>query len=312
MALNNKPKVSVIVPNYNHGTFLRDRIDSIINQTYQDFELILLDDCSTDNSRIILEEYRNNHHVSQIVYNTNNSGSPFIQWDKGINMAKGEWIWIAESDDKASSDFLLSIMEEVEKHPKTVMAYSHSLLIDEKNILSPIDFYKHNSGEIIIHDGIKYNHSRMLWNNNIFNASMVVFARSAYDQVDKDFKKYRCCGDWLFWACICNCGEIIEVCKGLNFFRQHQKRVTEIASKDGEDWQEAASLLNKIISLLNVKGFELSYFKGKWTRDLLASRCKNKRELQVKYPLVFGASIFDKILSKICDIIKICPRSSNY
>ena len=54
------PKVSVIVPNYNHSAYLRERIDSILNQTYQDFELIILDDRSTDDSMSIIECYRHN------------------------------------------------------------------------------------------------------------------------------------------------------------------------------------------------------------------------------------------------------------
>ncbi len=89
--------ISVIVPNYNHARFLKRRIDSILNQTYQDFELILLDDCSSDDSCDILLSYKDNPHVSQIVFNDENSGTPFKQWDKGIRMAKGKWIWIAES-----------------------------------------------------------------------------------------------------------------------------------------------------------------------------------------------------------------------
>lgn len=67
--------VSVIVPNYNHAPFLRERIDSILAQSYTDFELILLDDCSTDNSRDILNSYRDNPHVSHIIFNEKNSGS---------------------------------------------------------------------------------------------------------------------------------------------------------------------------------------------------------------------------------------------
>ena len=57
------PKVSVIVPNYNHARFLRQRIDSILAQSFQDFELILLDDCSTDESRTILEQYARDPRV---------------------------------------------------------------------------------------------------------------------------------------------------------------------------------------------------------------------------------------------------------
>ena len=93
------PQVSVIVPNYNHASYLRQRIESIINQTYQDFELIILDDCSTDHSKEIIESYRNHPRVNQIVYNTENSGSTFKQWNKGVELAEGECIWFAESDD---------------------------------------------------------------------------------------------------------------------------------------------------------------------------------------------------------------------
>lgn len=93
--------VSVIIPNYCHARFLNQRIDSVLNQTYSDYEVIILDDCSTDNSREIIESYRNHPKISHIVYNEKNSGSTFIQWEKGFELARGEYIWIAESDDVA-------------------------------------------------------------------------------------------------------------------------------------------------------------------------------------------------------------------
>ena len=99
------PAVSVILPNYNHSSFLKKRIDSIINQSFQDFDIIILDDCSTDCSREIIEEYRSNVNITNIVYNEINSGSTFKQWKKGIELAKGKFIWIAESDDYADESF---------------------------------------------------------------------------------------------------------------------------------------------------------------------------------------------------------------
>ena len=117
------PEISVIVPNYNHARFLRQRIDSILNQTYQDFELILLDDCSTDNSRGVLESYSDNPHVTHIVYNERNSGSAFMQWDKGIQLSQGNWIWIAESDDWAEPDFLKRMASVVAEHPSCGLVY---------------------------------------------------------------------------------------------------------------------------------------------------------------------------------------------
>lgn len=83
------PLVSVIVPNYNHAQYLEQRLDTVFNQTYQNFEVIILDDKSTDNSLEVINRYKDNPHLSQIVVNEQNTGSPFKQWDKGINLAKG-------------------------------------------------------------------------------------------------------------------------------------------------------------------------------------------------------------------------------
>src|SRR6266403_3876930 len=94
------PRVSVVVPNYNHARFLRQRLDSIVGQTFQDFELILLDDCSTDESQSILREYATDSRV-RLEFNEKNSGSTFKQWNKGARLARGKYVWIAESDDYA-------------------------------------------------------------------------------------------------------------------------------------------------------------------------------------------------------------------
>ncbi len=80
------PTVSVIVPNYNHAPFLTGRIESILRQTFRDFELIILDDHSSDQSKQIISSYQGNPKVSNIIYNDSNSGSPFRQWNKGIAM----------------------------------------------------------------------------------------------------------------------------------------------------------------------------------------------------------------------------------
>ena len=79
-----EPAVSVIVPNFNHAPYLAQRIDSILAQTFADFELILLDDCSTDSSREVIERYREHPKVAHIVVNERNSGSTFAQWRRGL------------------------------------------------------------------------------------------------------------------------------------------------------------------------------------------------------------------------------------
>ena len=81
--------VSIIVPNYNHARFLPKRIDCILGQSLQDFELILLDDCSPGESRSILSQYAGDPRV-RIEFNEVNSGSTFKQWNKGVQLARGK------------------------------------------------------------------------------------------------------------------------------------------------------------------------------------------------------------------------------
>ena len=102
-----RPLVSVIVPNYNHKRYLVERIESIINQTYKNIEIILLDDNSNDGSQDLLKDY-NQRYTGQIrlLLNDANSGNVFSQWRKGVELAAGALIWICESDDYCERDFL--------------------------------------------------------------------------------------------------------------------------------------------------------------------------------------------------------------
>ena len=99
------PMVSVVVPNYNYAKYLPQRMESIFGQSFQNFEIILLDDASTDNSAELIEGYRAHPKVSVVEVSARNSGSPFRQWEKGLSLAKGKYVWIAEADDLAHSDF---------------------------------------------------------------------------------------------------------------------------------------------------------------------------------------------------------------
>src|SRR6266404_7934352 len=119
------PAVSVIVPNYNHARFLRRRIDTVLGQTFLDFELILLDDCSTDNSRDILTAYADDSRV-RIEFNAKNSGSTFKQWNKGVRLARGKYVWIAESDDYADKHLLEMLVPRLDAEPTTVLVYCRS------------------------------------------------------------------------------------------------------------------------------------------------------------------------------------------
>ena len=182
------PRVSVVLPNYNYARYLPQRIDSILNQSFQDFELIILDDCSTDASREVIEAYKSKHDNIFVYYNAQNSGSPFIQWDKGIKLAKGEFIWIAEADDWADSSLLLRLVEILERSETVGIAYcqSYKMGVDgelqglwtEQQTYDPSPFRVDFScqGCIFIKD-------YLIRDNVIPNASAVLIRREAYNEI---------------------------------------------------------------------------------------------------------------------------------
>lgn len=88
--------VSIIMPNYNSAKFIRDTIDSVVAQTYQNWELIIVDDCSSDNSLEIIQQYEDSR--IHVIKNTVNSGAA-ISRNNAIEVANGRWIAFLDSDD---------------------------------------------------------------------------------------------------------------------------------------------------------------------------------------------------------------------
>ena len=105
--------ISAIIPNYNYENFMFERLYSILYQSEKINEIIILDDCSTDNSRELIDEIvlKLSPFINiRKVYNKSNSGSAFKQWKKGFLEAKGDYVWIAEADDYCESTFLENIV----------------------------------------------------------------------------------------------------------------------------------------------------------------------------------------------------------
>ncbi len=245
------PTISVIVPNYNHALFLKQRIESILGQTYQDFELILLDDCSTDGSREVMEQYRNNPHVTHIVYGESNSGSAFRQWDKGISLAKGEWIWVAESDDYAEPTFLERLLKEVDKVPDCVLAYSATWWVDQQD--RKLWETPHND-KVNVYEGHDFIHQKLAVCNSIANVSECIFRRDKFRTTESyRYEQMRLCGDWFFYILLAEQGSVVELEEPLSYYRQHQSNISSDAEHRGLTFIEGADVLEYMIEHCGLK-----------------------------------------------------------
>lgn len=259
-----EPLVSVIVPNYCHAPYLRERIDCIINQTFQNFEVILLDDCSTDGSHEILSSYRNHPKVSHIIFNEKNTGNTFFQWEKGVALAKGKYIWIAESDDYADECFLELIMAVFSIHEDCVLVRSGSYQVNQKGrvLTRDWDIWKEDES-VHYYTGEKYIRHNLLHFNYIYNASMLVFRKDVFSRIDKSYQQLRYVGDWQCWIEMLLEGSICEYHRKLNYFRQHDNKVSSRSRQTGRVVIEQLQVMDYVFQHARISLLRRLIIRGK-------------------------------------------------
>jgi len=218
-------KISVIVPNYNHAPYLKERLDSIFNQSFQSFEVILLDDNSTDNSNEILESYAKNEKVSHFIINKKNSGSPFKQWKKGIELAKGEYIWIAESDDSCDLNFLEEQVNVLQQNDISVA----KTLILTNNVKTKEELHNHfhktyNTTSLKPEHFIEY--------CPIGNVSSVVFKKELLNNTGLNYSFFDVIGDMLFYFENFRDKKIVYTTSTISYFRRNTEGLSNLSKKD--------------------------------------------------------------------------------
>ena len=219
---------SVIVPNYNHAEFLKQRIESILHQAFQDFELIILDDASTDNSLAIIEQYKSHPKVSHIIQNNTNSGSPFKQWIKGIEAAAGNWIWIAESDDFADERFLQHAANAITSNPTIGLYYCDTTFVHGQDIQAKTfsknknAFFNTSKWDVsYLENGLNEINDNLKWLCAINNASSAVFRKSIGSPFLKELAGFTYHGDWYFYLSLCFNSDVYYSHHPLSFYRIH-------------------------------------------------------------------------------------------
>jgi glycosyltransferase involved in cell wall biosynthesis len=256
------PTVSVVVPNYNYARYLRQRCESIWSQTYPVHEVILLDDASTDGSVAVIDALeREGAGRLRVVRNDANSGSVSRQWARGVAMATGDLVWIAEADDFAEPQFLETLIRAF-ADPEVVLSYCQSRQIDSDGrvlaehyldyvadvdpALWRTDYQRPGTIEIAEALSVK---------NTIPNASAVLFRRDVLAGVLADHVEemttYRNAADWLCYMHVLREGAVAFAAATLNNHRRHARSVT-LAAVDRQhlDEIEAMQRLAALVALV--------------------------------------------------------------
>lgn len=257
--LEYKPLVSVIVPNYNHAKYLRQRLDSIYNQKYTNIEVILLDDCSSDESRNILSHYAEKYpKITRTYFNEKNSGGVFYQWKKGLSLAKGEFVWIAESDDYCDTNFLNCLIPAFNDEA-VMLAYCRTDFMKNNKKVWTLEQYASDTSIDWRCSFVETTHNLMnkgfAFKNIIPNVSSAVFRNTGFSSIlsNQEWYSLKLCGDWLFYLNIAKGGRIAYSSRTTNYYRQHENNTSISIQKQNIYYKE-----HEFIALYIAKNFKVT------------------------------------------------------
>ncbi|WP_223115318.1 glycosyltransferase family 2 protein [Hanstruepera ponticola] len=305
------------MPNYNHCAYLQERLDSIFNQSYQNFEVIILDDFSSDKSLNVLEPYRSHPKVSQFVANNRNSGSVFKQWITGITLAKGKYIWIAESDDYADFKFLEETVAFLESNTKYGMVFSDSFKVnDGGHITGQVSKSKpllqalgQQSREITSDNCAAY----LLEHLVIVNASSVLFRKESLFELNFEvLSQMHNAGDVFVYLGLALKSPIYYLPKPLNYMRLHNQNATKMNKRTGLLYVDQIKLLahyfNSVFTPQN-KPHIINFILGFYFLSIDYGYYQQLKELLKK---IYQSGLFNKRFSTVSEFISFFYRTVLY
>lgn len=286
-------KVSIIIPSYNHALFLKDRLDTILNQTFKNWEAIIIDDQSSDDSVQVINDFLKAHpdfRVKYFIVNDKNSGSGYHSWKKGIELAETEYVWIAETDDYSDAAFLGELVEILDHNKDVALAFCGSNYVENNKIIYDStnrtkDLEVETNEYKVIDNKIFLN--KMPFNTYITNGSSVVF-RKPKEKMNVELFNNRQLSDLFLWSFLVQNRKFVFLNKNLNFFRRHENSTTTKMSISSKKivYEEALKYLNFF-----EQNYKFQFFLDHYVKHFVWS---NKKEV-FNYKFLKEIKRIDKI-----------------
>lgn len=220
MQRDKSPLISIALCTYNGERYLKEQIDSILAQTYKHIEIIVVDDCSSDNTVALLEEYTQKANL-RYVMNEKNQG--FVKsFERAISLCEGEYILLSDQDDVWETDKIQILLDAMENH---VLVYSNAKLVDEH--LAPLGKNLLDSHKINCFSG---SNNKAFVFKNCISGNTLMFRKELKD-VCLPFPPTISFHDvWIAFVAA-TCGSIAYVNQPLILYRQHACNITDINKK---------------------------------------------------------------------------------
>ena len=298
-----KPRLSVCIPTFNHAHFLTDAIESVLSQTYTDFELIVVDNFSTDGTRELVEGFASRDARVRYFCNECNVG-PQENLNRCLQHASGEYVKLLCADDLLEVTCLEKSLIQFDSSPNIVLVSCARQLVDGR--LNPIRIATYSNKNVTI-DGLAMINYSLFNGNYIGEPSAVMFRRC--DAVRGFNTGYRLLIDLEMWLHLLEKGSLSYIAEPLCRFRQHSGQETRGAIISLDFIDEEIELYQKYIgkeyihaSLINRLKWR---FKLAWTIPAFCSQHLDTRALVNKVVAYQGhGQLYFIILARVL-IIKV-------
>ena len=218
------PKVSVLMPVYNAGQYLAQAIDSILSQTFKDWELILINDGSTDNSDAIIGRYDD----ERIYYLKNETNLGLIKTlNKGIDYCHGEYIARMDADDISHPDRFRQQVRFLDKHPAYAICGTDAIVIDNAG---------NRIGKIRNLTDNDYLQVNLLFSPPFIHPSVMI--RSEILHHNRYDERYKHVEDYELWTRIAKLGKVANISKDLLKYRWHDSNVSVVNNEVQEELKD--------------------------------------------------------------------------
>lgn len=216
------PKVSICIPSYNYGHFISQAIDSVLAQTFIDFELIIFDNCSTDNTKEVAKAYVDRDVRISYFCNKTNIGM-VGNWNECIKIAQGEYIKILCADDLLTPDCIEKCVQVLEENPAVTLVSSARLLVTRS--LEPIKSLSYSSKFEIVDGQVATRRCLLEW-NVIGEPTAALFRKAC---LTCGFNpNYRQAADVEMWFNLLKKGQYAYIPDTLCLLRMHEDQTTKL------------------------------------------------------------------------------------
>jgi len=235
-----KPIVSVCIPSFNYGKYISEAIDSVLNQSLKEFEIVIVDDCSTDNSKEVISRFSD----SRIRFYENETNIGMTKnWNKCVKLSRGEFICILGADDYVHPEFLEKCVRSVGSNSRVGLVYSAFERVKDNR--EKIETFRLSDTDFIESGSRAF---RRFAKRNVIMLASALIRKDCFESLGDFDEHLGYAPDLEMFARIATRYDVAFVSEVLGYYRLHKDNFTKVFGKTGQMVNEIIMTVDKMIS----------------------------------------------------------------